>query len=579
MSFLLTSWAVMLFFIAQKGVDNMSERSGFTGGGSNGSSGGTAGGTGRVTSGVDGYLQAYQTRDGTAHVFLTYIKTSDVDYIEDIKLFQVEGIFNLDNMDPVTGYPITYVDVYNISLNEGDFYRTWFFCDEGTTYHFRAVFTYRNHSGGLRYHRWYTYAFKRSMKYSAPSVSYSSGNNTFNISTSVSGRRVVEFERTDGYNPTGKTNNQRLLFYLTSLVNLEFGYSGYYKSKNYYELERWPVGSYTVGVSYTSSVPSSEESRLYGYITDAISKINSALSGTGVSFTVTTGSGDINVLWGTHEELWGWTPSFSVGWYNGTWNTWASNGYIYEGEVKLRYDEVWHQSFEGIVLEELVQCLGCGHDQLELPENTIFSDFLYLNKPSVIGTDDQAVIDILYKESLQPGSYSWEIATEINPPKGHITTFSNSMNLNFLESDKPYRARAWIIQSDGDLSATSNWVYFTTPIRPDNWYWNTSELNAFNGNGEITEISYIRWNLFIDRVNEFRDYKGYSWIPSTVFVPGVGTINTKMSSSDRKLYAERFNAVREAIGNLYSTGITDKSRGDKVYGHYFITLQDSLNSI
>ena len=80
-------------------------------------------------------------------------------------------------------------------------------------------------------------------------------------------------------------------------------------------------------------------------------------------------------------------------------------------------------------------------------------------------------------------------------------------------------------------------------------------------------------------MNEFRVYQNNSEIPTTVYVDGVGTVSIKMTSTDKKLYAERFNVVRLAIGEMYSTDITDKSRGELLYGGYFTAITNSLNSI
>ena len=52
-----------------------------------------------------------------------------------------------------------------------------------------------------------------------------------------------------------------------------------------------------------------------------------------------------------------------------------------------------------------------------------------------------------------------------------------------------------------------------------------------------------------------------------------------MTSNDKTLYATRFNAARLAIGEINSTGITNKVSGDIVYGSYFITLCNKLNEI
>jgi hypothetical protein len=126
-------------------------------------------------------------------------------------------------------------------------------------------------------------------------------------------------------------------------------------------------------------------------------------------------------------------------------------------------------------------------------------------------------------------------------------------------------------------------VNFTTLspyTRPSNWYWNTTELNAMNGQGAFSTLTATRWNAFLDRVELFINYfnglYGHS-VPSVVSTANGGQ-NCKVSSGGI-LYAAKFNHVRFAIGSMNSTGLTDYSPGQIVYGWYFIRLQDRLNEI
>lgn len=107
----------------------------------------------------------------------------------------------------------------------------------------------------------------------------------------------------------------------------------------------------------------------------------------------------------------------------------------------------------------------------------------------------------------------------------------------------------------------------------DKFYWTSSEINAFNNNGTLDTISYLRWNTFCDKIQEVLSEGNNSW--DTTW----GSLTaTKMSSSDKELTADRFNAARYNIGSHYSTGISTVSTGDIIYGSYFITLQNSLNN-
>ena len=110
----------------------------------------------------------------------------------------------------------------------------------------------------------------------------------------------------------------------------------------------------------------------------------------------------------------------------------------------------------------------------------------------------------------------------------------------------------------------------SAPVDP--WYWNTAELNAFNGHGNFSVLTASRWNDFCDRINATCIAASSSWITTYTTLSGA-----KASSSGVALTALMFNSVRLNIGARVSTGIAEVSTGDTIYGSYFITLQDKLN--
>ena len=120
----------------------------------------------------------------------------------------------------------------------------------------------------------------------------------------------------------------------------------------------------------------------------------------------------------------------------------------------------------------------------------------------------------------------------------------------------------------------SNDLYVTTTSRPVYFSWTQTELNVFNNKYNIKLLTYLRWNEFVDNINLVRVYKGYSPI-----VNDSAGRTVKMTSNDKTLYATRLNAVRLGIGEINSTGITDKVTGDTLYGSYFVTLCNKLNEI
>lgn len=110
--------------------------------------------------------------------------------------------------------------------------------------------------------------------------------------------------------------------------------------------------------------------------------------------------------------------------------------------------------------------------------------------------------------------------------------------------------------------------------RPLNWSWTAAEINAFQNKGPVTTLTYLRWNLFLDKVEAFIDYY------NARYGTGVGSVLAyKMNLSNRALTATAFNKIRFSIGSMKPTGISTVYTGDTVYGSYFITLANSLNGI
>ena len=134
------------------------------------------------------------------------------------------------------------------------------------------------------------------------------------------------------------------------------------------------------------------------------------------------------------------------------------------------------------------------------------------------------------------------------------------------------------------------------------WSWEATEqrqtaLYALENNGNIEDFKYQVWNDLVDKVMEAINtdtVNGIEWYTST---NGGNTTYlsydaTRMTDSDRYITAARFNALKFNIGcregasyidpstqsTMTGTGISDVSKGDIIYGWYFIRLTESLNN-
>lgn len=129
--------------------------------------------------------------------------------------------------------------------------------------------------------------------------------------------------------------------------------------------------------------------------------------------------------------------------------------------------------------------------------------------------------------------------------------------------------------------------YFViTANRPEYFYWDEDEKNAFLKKGATTILTAVRWNVFIDNINEILKYKGLTSVALDSDMYGVkqGTymndfIKQAKGESNEYITANKFNIARHSIGAMKSTGIGGKYSGDEVIGSEFITLQNILNEV
>lgn len=165
------------------------------------------------------------------------------------------------------------------------------------------------------------------------------------------------------------------------------------------------------------------------------------------------------------------------------------------------------------------------------------------------------------------GTRFYKTVTGLSPGK----TYSWSAMLGYGSSSSSI---TWLdTYTDSGLFETEQSV-----VKPDTWYWTLGESSAFNNKGSITNLTRVRWNDFIDRVNEAIEYgitvKKYSmsYISSS----------NKMGS-DKIMYATDFNAVLEGVNTIcWRSGVQDTSvagvsRGGTIYGWYFPALSAALN--
>ena len=98
-------------------------------------------------------------------------------------------------------------------------------------------------------------------------------------------------------------------------------------------------------------------------------------------------------------------------------------------------------------------------------------------------------------------------------------------------------------------------------------------------NGKLSDFSYLVWNDMVDKVKEILDYGLENGKTSYIWDETFCTYeNTRIQPTDKTLTAQKFNSLRLNIDSRESTGIGEVKTGDIVYGSYFTTLTNTINT-
>lgn len=154
---------------------------------------------------------------------------------------------------------------------------------------------------------------------------------------------------------------------------------------------------------------------------------------------------------------------------------------------------------------------------------------------------------------------------------------SSSCSFSGLSAGKSYRVSVrvfafnpWRELDNGSISITtqSSGGGSGGSGRPNNWYWNSNVSK-----GSLLSLPASEWNQFINRIEEFAEYKGItlsSWY-----------LSSASASSGGKMLASQVNAAIYLIDQLNPPTSTPYtvSPGDTITASFFLALRSALNSI
>lgn len=438
---------------------------------------------------IHAVLELYPTRDGKNVLLLTWnkVKFSGISIMKIYRIISTgepSGYYSSFTETSAPGNIITGLGSYtysnivnNSDAGNGDLYREYINADSNSGKYITILFMFRyNSTVWVSYRYTYTTIENRCIA-SAPALSFDSSTGNLTIGTSKWGRRILEFYRADracGY-PTDISDTETLNeFQLTTLINMEGGgmsqYNAYYYQTLFQKINKWPQGSYTVGVQFNGT---QNKTTISNAITNAITQINNVLNDYGVYFIRSGTSGDITITVDSEYNLFGIDLDTADYIYGGTWETAKDgDGYITSAEIKLAndyYEAVPFASYETIALEELAQAMGAGYDQIEYPYDTLHTDFNYLNKQSLLTTKDKNILKLLYSDCVSAGDTCVDVSKKLNLPKGaYCVSYDDTDRIlstfcRFMEMGASYNVRAWIVDYDGYMTYTSDLLNITMP--------------------------------------------------------------------------------------------------------------------
>lgn len=191
------------------------------------------------------------------------------------------------------------------------------------------------------------------------------------------------------------------------------------------------------------------------------------------------------------------------------------------------------------------------------------------------------VAEVTYRisspSSTQPSESSFGNLKSIDVSNGTSSyhTYYSDGSGNSLSYGSTYWIQYTVKDRAGNYSAKKYASCIVSYTKPSAWTWTQNELSAFQNGGNVSVLTWQRWNAFVDNVVAMAKWKvGENYTQYDL-------ANARMSADSKILTANRFNLVRYAIGSMNSSGsgISAVAKGDKVLGWYFTQLRDRLNGI
>lgn len=202
-----------------------------------------------------------------------------------------------------------------------------------------------------------------------------------------------------------------------------------------------------------------------------------------------------------------------------------------------------------------VQRLDTG-ETIEVNQDTVDSDYYEKVIENVVGT---AIVKAFPYSGYKFSQFVYRDYSYENPQQ---TSNRNPFYFSGY-ADLYIRAEAEPISSDS--IAEFDWEVSNGSATAEQ---TQKAYNALVTRGKLKDFSYLVWNDMVDKLSEVMQAEKVSWGDAS---------KAKMTSTDRKMTADRFNAFGLGMVNYGISTWESVSKGDPIIADRFIVLIDRLN--
>ncbi|MEO6457289.1 MAG: DUF2927 domain-containing protein [Chloroflexia bacterium] len=137
---------------------------------------------------------------------------------------------------------------------------------------------------------------------------------------------------------------------------------------------------------------------------DVVREINSLIDG--VKMEVVEQNPNVELHFAAEDDFGSIEPNYVPVNYGFFWSNWNGNDELYKSRILISTDEITQAERSHLIREEVTQVLGLMNDSDRYEESIFFEDWTETSSYAEI---DKSVIEMLYREDIQPGMTAKEV--------------------------------------------------------------------------------------------------------------------------------------------------------------------------